>query len=325
MTILKNFDVPAKWSNQDGTLTERARGFLRSLFEYIGANVGTIPTESLGGDGVSTNTFLREDGQWANPTALSGGNPTAQVGLTAVNGSASTFIRSDGAPALSQAITPTWTGAHTFSVPITSASGGTGVNNGTSTLTYAANVVFSGAFTFTATLTGATGVTFPTSGTLATTAQLPVGANPTGTIGLAAVNGAAATFLRSDGAPALSQSIAPTWTGEHIFNSSFRLSAAIAPAQITSNQNDYNPTGLSTTSGMRINSDAARDITGLQGGSEGRVMRVTNIGAFAITLKHESASSTAANRFSVGADIVLGANVSALLWYDGTSLRWRAA
>lgn len=43
------------------------------------------------------------------------------------------------------------------------------------------------------------------------------GANPTGTIGLAAVNGSAATFVRSDGAPALSQSIAPTWTGAHIF------------------------------------------------------------------------------------------------------------
>ena len=43
-------------------------------------------------------------------------------------------------------------------------------------------------------------------------------ANPTATIGLTAVNGTATTFLRSDGAPALSQSIAPTWTGLHIFN-----------------------------------------------------------------------------------------------------------
>jgi hypothetical protein len=41
-------------------------------------------------------------------------NPTAQVGLTTVNGSASTFMRSDGAPALSQSITPTWTNPHTF-------------------------------------------------------------------------------------------------------------------------------------------------------------------------------------------------------------------
>jgi hypothetical protein len=44
------------------------------------------------------------------------------------------------------------------------------------------------------------------------------GANPTGTVGLSAVNGSATTFLRSDGAPALSQSIVPTWTGQHTFN-----------------------------------------------------------------------------------------------------------
>ncbi len=44
------------------------------------------------------------------------------------------------------------------------------------------------------------------------------GANPTASVGLAAVNGALSTFLRSDGAPALDQSIAPTWTGVHAFN-----------------------------------------------------------------------------------------------------------
>jgi hypothetical protein len=43
------------------------------------------------------------------------------------------------------------------------------------------------------------------------------GANPSASVGLVAVNGSAVTFLRSDGAPALDQSIAPTWTGQHIF------------------------------------------------------------------------------------------------------------
>lgn len=45
-------------------------------------------------------------------------NPTATIGLSAVNGVAATYIRSDGAPALSQAITPTWTGLHTFTANI---------------------------------------------------------------------------------------------------------------------------------------------------------------------------------------------------------------
>lgn len=43
-------------------------------------------------------------------------------------------------------------------------------------------------------------------------------ANPSGTIGLTAVNGAATTAPRSDSAPALSQAISPTWTGTHTFS-----------------------------------------------------------------------------------------------------------
>jgi len=44
-----------------------------------------------------------------------------------------------------------------------------------------------------------------------------VAANPGTGIGLSTVNGTATTYMRSDGAPALSQAIAPTWTGNHIF------------------------------------------------------------------------------------------------------------
>ncbi len=49
------------------------------------------------------------------PAPVAGANPTASVGLTAVNGSAGTFMRSDAAPPLDVTITPTWTGAHTWS------------------------------------------------------------------------------------------------------------------------------------------------------------------------------------------------------------------
>lgn len=54
------------------------------------------------------------------------------------------------------------------------------------------------------------------------------GANPTASVGLSAVNGVATTFLRSDGAPPLSQTIAPTWTGVHTFTPAAR-SSGIAP------------------------------------------------------------------------------------------------
>jgi hypothetical protein len=52
------------------------------------------------------------------------------------------------------------------------------------------------------------------------------GANPTGTIGLSAVNGSAGTFLRSDGAPALGVGIAPTWTALHTFSLGITVTGA---------------------------------------------------------------------------------------------------
>lgn len=70
----------------------------------------------------------------------SGANPSAAIGLTAVNGAASTFLRSDGAPALDVSIAPTWTGAHIFSkngalsLPTVSITG-TPITGGTATTT----------------------------------------------------------------------------------------------------------------------------------------------------------------------------------------------
>lgn len=57
--------------------------------------------------------------------SASGANPSASVGLTTVNGTATTFMRSDAAPSLSQSISPTWTGSHSFSNPILGAVGTT--------------------------------------------------------------------------------------------------------------------------------------------------------------------------------------------------------
>lgn len=66
---------------------------------------------------------------------------------------------------------------------------------------------------------------------IALDSELPVGANPTASVGLSAVNGVATTFMRSDGAPALSQSIIPTWTGLHTFNTSGLIATASSTIQ----------------------------------------------------------------------------------------------
>lgn len=50
-------------------------------------------------------------------------------------------------------------------------------------------------------------------------------ANPSGLIGLTAVNGVATTADRTDSTHALDQSISPTWTGTHIFNNTVKGTA----------------------------------------------------------------------------------------------------
>lgn len=104
-------------------------------------------------------------------------------------------------------------------------------------------------------------------------------ADPTGTVGLSAVNGVASTFLRSDGAPALSQAIAPTWTDAHIFSKSGAASTSavrvtgvpFAGTGTTSFPlvyiNDANATASTTlsTSGtyFGINGDGSQDLMNL--------------------------------------------------------------
>lgn len=70
-------------------------------------------TITFTGNGTVGNPLIAT---YIGPAGAAPANPTAVVGLAAVNGTATTFLRSDGAPALSQAIVPTWTGLHTFSV-----------------------------------------------------------------------------------------------------------------------------------------------------------------------------------------------------------------
>jgi hypothetical protein len=112
-------------------------------------------------------------------------------------------------------------------------------------------------------------------------------------------------------------------TGAAKLNSAVSLAGKISPAQITADQNNYNPTGLSGASVLRLASDATRTITGLAGGSDGRSITLVNVGTNVIILAHESASSAAANRFSLGAPFNLLAAQSVRLWYDAASSRWR--
>lgn len=95
-----------------------ATGLLKgSTSTYITTAAASSDILSLFSGTCNSSTFLRGDGQCQTPAGggASPANPSASLGLTAINGSASTYMRSDAAPALNQAISPTWTGDHTFS------------------------------------------------------------------------------------------------------------------------------------------------------------------------------------------------------------------
>lgn len=117
--------------------TSAARNLIEPTAGFTIANsdgTGGNPTFSLNHDlaaleALTGTGFARRTGvdAWAIVSIVAGdlpgsfsgfSNPSAQVGLSAVNGSATTAMRSDAAPALSQSISPTMTGSWRFNLPI---------------------------------------------------------------------------------------------------------------------------------------------------------------------------------------------------------------
>jgi hypothetical protein len=120
------------------------------------------------------------------------------------------------------------------------------------------------------------------------------------------------------------------WNADHTgslsdLTSYFKLTADISPTALSASVDDYDPTGLSTASVLRLstNSGTQRNITGIAGGADGRILLIHNLGSGAIGLL-DNTTSTAANRFAIAGGAILPADGSILLQYDSTSSRWRA-
>ena len=102
--------------------------------------------------------------------------------------------------------------------------------------------------------------------------------------------------------------------------------SVITPAQITSTQNDYSPTGwtsLTPGSIVRLSGDNGfRKITGFAALTAGYRVTLTNVGSYSLYIAPQHTGSSAANRVEHYEDIVLVPKTSVDLVYDGTLSRW---
>lgn len=129
---------------------------------------------------------------------------------------------------------------------------------------------------------------------------------------------------------AINYANANTWTAAQTINAlldaqqDIRFSGDISPAQLTAQTDNWNPTGWSTASIIRVDTNGSISLTGLAGGADGRLAFIHYIGVNSLIIQDEHASSTAANRFALNANISLGPDQSTLFLYDTTTQRWRA-
>lgn len=102
--------------------------------------------------------------------------------------------------------------------------------------------------------------------------------------------------------------------------------ALISPTQLVANTDNWAPTGVATAYLVRVNVDAARNITGIVAPVApvlGQSLWLYNTTAFTITLVHD-ATSTAVNRFFCPnhANYSLVQGASAQIVYSATDSRW---
>lgn len=100
----------------------------------------------------------------------------------------------------------------------------------------------------------------------------------------------------------------------------------ISPSNITSDQDNYNPTGFAAARWIRVSSDnGMRAITSMAAGLNGEVKTFTNTGSYAIYFPSQHPDGTAANRILYNEDIILQPRQSIDFIYDNDNSyqRWR--
>lgn len=96
----------------------------------------------------------------------------------------------------------------------------------------------------------------------------------------------------------------------------------VTPATLSASANDYSPGNGDI---YRLSASAAVNLTGWTAWTDGTLKMIVNVGSFAITLKHQSTSSSANNRFitPTAGDYVLSPGSSMVAYWDATDSRVR--
>lgn len=119
-----------------------------------------------------------------------------------------------------------------------------------------------------------------------------------------------------------------TITGNWTFNGFLAEQGTISPASFGTQQDNWNPAGLSTATHIRVQTSAnPTDVTGLVAQTGGRRLTIhfVSVGGATLRLMNNSASSTAANRFAIQSNLTLTQDGVINLWYDDLSSVWRLA
>lgn len=104
---------------------------------------------------------------------------------------------------------------------------------------------------------------------------------------------------------------------------------SLAHATLSGTVNDWTPTGITAaTRYIYYAGNSSATITGLTGGTDGRVITLIQTGTSSFSLASQSASSAAANRFATASGTALNLRnasngaASVTLRYSGAALRW---
>ncbi|NUP13754.1 MAG: hypothetical protein HOW73_47565 [Polyangiaceae bacterium] len=106
--------------------------------------------------------------------------------------------------------------------------------------------------------------------------------------------------------------------------STLRL-GAVTPPVLAAGANNYAPTDIETAESVYQDASQNVTLTGLGSGYDGRLLTLFNVSAAnTIALAHESASSSAVNRFTLpsGSTLTIPAGGAATFQYRGATARW---